>query len=386
MTSPKPHAMMVDELHDEHARMGFVSSFKGHLTNEVSGGSRFVYEGAVKPAAQRKLGREPTRHEIRRMIAEQPYYQMSSSLRRTSQEMIWDSAGECVERQWGELRERADCIIARPKKKGSLRLKPDLDIPRYLSAVDIHCMPGSYQREMVKNDVFAGAMYDRGVHMYRAKPGATLNDRNGRFMVSYLKESFPALKPRRILDMGCGVGASTVPYAEAWPQAEVHAIDIGGAMVRYGHARAESIGVPLHFSQQNAAATDFPDGHFDLIVSFLLLHETANQALRRIFKESHRMLAKGGVMVHVDSLPYAELSPWDQFVPDWDTHYNAEPFMGTLHDLDLHQLARDAGFKDSNVFEHRPRHPGHAPVITGTAHSNDGNVNGEHLHFGAVRD
>ena len=39
MTNAKPHAMMVDEQHDEHARMAFVSSFKGHLTNEVSGGS-----------------------------------------------------------------------------------------------------------------------------------------------------------------------------------------------------------------------------------------------------------------------------------------------------------------------------------------------------------
>lgn len=386
MNHAKPHAMMVDELHDEHARMGFVSSFKGHLTNEVSGGSRHVYEAKVEPVARRTLGREPTRHEIRRMMASQPFYQMVSSLRRTSQEMIWDSAGECVERQWGALQERARAIAARTQKHGSLRTNPALDIPRYLSAVDIHCMPGSYQREMRADDIFAGAMYDRGVHMYRAKPGATLNDRNGRFMVSYLKEYFPKLTPRRILDMGCGIGASTVPYAEAWPRAEVHAIDVGGAMVRYGHARAEAIGAPLHFSQQNAEGTDFPDGHFDLIVSFLLLHETSNQSLRRIFRESHRLLAKGGIMVHVDSLPYAELSPWNQFVPDWDTHYNAEPFMGTLHDLDLRKLAVEAGFKNENVFEHRPRHPGQAPVMEGKAHSNDGNVNGEHLHFGAVRE
>ena len=31
-------------------------------------------------------------------------------------------------------------------------------------------------------------------------------------------------------------------------------------MLRYGHARAESMGVPIHFSQQDAEHTNFEDG------------------------------------------------------------------------------------------------------------------------------
>jgi len=384
MAFAKPHAMMVDETHDEHARMGFVSSYKSYLTNDVSGGSRLVYDALVRPVARRQRGGEPDRHEIRRLMADQPFFQMVSSLRRTSQEMIWDSTGECVERQIGDLITRARTIEARPAK-GSLRLDPVLKAPRYLTAVDIHCMPGNYHSEIAADDVFAGALYDRGVHLYRMKQRTTLNDGNGRFLAGFVKERFPALKPERVLDMGCGIGNATLAYAEAWPAARIDAIDVGAAMLRYGHARAEAIGRAVHFSQQNAEHTDLPGGQYDLVVSFLLMHETSHRAIHNIFRESHRLLAPGGVMIHVDSRQYEHLSPWDQFEPDWDTHYNHEPFMGTLHDMDLVAAAADAGFARADIFEEHPRHPGMAPVIVGRYHSNDGNVNGDLLAFTAVR-
>ena len=48
----------------------------------------------------------------------------------------------------------------------------------------------------------------------------------GRRMITALRQRFPALKPRRILDLGCTVGNSTLPYAEAFPGAEIHAVDV----------------------------------------------------------------------------------------------------------------------------------------------------------------
>ncbi len=381
----RPHEMMVEETHDESARMGFVADFKRYLTNELSGGNRFVYEKLVRPQLTMNVGREPNRHEIRGSIAREPFYQSVSSLRRTSQEMIWDTSGECAERQLPDLVERAARFQRNRRTKGRLRLSPSLRAPRYVSAVDIHCMPGSYQTELTPGDVFAGAMYDRGVHLYRAKARPTVNDGNGIFMVDWLRGRFPGLRPRRILDMGCGIGNATLRYAQWWPGVDVHAVDVGAAMLRYGHARAQALDVPVSFSQQNAEKTEFSNGYFDLVVSFLLLHETSNSALRNIFKECHRLLGNGGVMVHVDSLPYKDLAPWDQSVPDWDTHYNAEPFMGTLHDLDLAQIAEEAGFAATDISEERPRHPGMSPHLAGSNHSNDGNVNGEFLHLVAVK-
>lgn len=78
----------------------------------------------------------------------------------------------------------------------------------------------------------------------------------------------------------------------------MHGIDVGGPQVRYAHGRAESLGVAAHFSQQDATATDFPDGHFDLVVSILLTHECPQPVIRALFKEAHRLLAPGGFTMH----------------------------------------------------------------------------------------
>jgi hypothetical protein len=44
-----------------------------------------------------------------------------------------------------------------------LTLDPALAMPRYIEAVDIHVMPGNFQTETTRDDVYAGALYDRGV-------------------------------------------------------------------------------------------------------------------------------------------------------------------------------------------------------------------------------
>jgi hypothetical protein len=43
----------------------------------------------------------------------------------------------------------------------------------------------------------------------------------------------------------------------------------------------------VHFSQQDATRTNFPDGHFDLICSSILFHETSGKALPAIVRECH---------------------------------------------------------------------------------------------------
>ena len=67
---------------------------------------------------------------------------MFSTLLRTSQEMMWSSCQKPVEREFSSL----NAVVAQPAQRagGSLRLDPVLEIPRYHTAVDIHCQPGGY--------------------------------------------------------------------------------------------------------------------------------------------------------------------------------------------------------------------------------------------------
>jgi ubiquinone/menaquinone biosynthesis C-methylase UbiE len=341
------HSMLADATHDEMAREHFVISLKERVASDVTPGTRLAFEARCAPQFAKANGREPeNRIDVRRALSGDSYYHMASSLKRTTQELMWDSVGGTVERQINTLIGKAKSAA---KTKGSLRLDPDIELPRYLTAVDIHCMPGNYTTDLTEGDVFAGALYDRGVAIYMMGGMGPYNAATGESLIAYLKKEHPKFRPTRILDMGCAVGHSTLPYADAFPRAELHAIDVGAATLRYAHGRAESLGKAVHFSQQNAEHTNFPDGHFDLIVSHITLHETSNRAVRNMMRESRRLLAPGGLALHLEVPPFRDKDPFDQYLTDWDTHFNAEPFIGTLHDLSREDLMAQAGFAGDEI-------------------------------------
>ncbi|MGE0485980.1 MAG: class I SAM-dependent methyltransferase [Gammaproteobacteria bacterium] len=337
------HAALPNPTHDEFARQEFVRSYKQYLVTRVHGGNRARFDKALEPRFEREHGRAPRdRFEVRDVMTADPYYQMFSALLRTSQEMMWSSCQKPVARALPALNERVAATGA--SAGGTLRLDPELAIPRYHTAVDIHCQPGGYHSEFAPDDASAGMVYDRAVHIYAMGQMGPYNNDIGASVAAWLRTQYPGFAPRRILDMGCAVGHSTIPYVETFPTAEVHAIDVAAPMLRYAHARAESLGAAVHFSQQNAEHTDFPDGHFDLVVSHILLHETSASAIRAIVAECHRLLAPGGMMAHAETPPYQGMDPFDAFMLDWDTRNNNEPFWAGSHEIDLGALSGQAGF------------------------------------------
>jgi 2-polyprenyl-3-methyl-5-hydroxy-6-metoxy-1,4-benzoquinol methylase len=330
--------------HDEAARLDFVKSLRGHLSGKIMPGNYDIYETQIEPAIIEKTGRPPKdRNEVRKSMAQQPYYQFWSALLRRSQEMMWDSAVDITERQLPELIDKFKKLRSVDSSgKGSLRLNPDLEIPRYHTAHDIHIQPGGYHTEQVaEDDVAAGAIFETGIQAY----GWGIN--LGAVLLEYLQAERPDFAPSKIVDIGCTIGASTLPWAEAFPEAEVHAIDVGAPILRYAHARAESLGVPVHFSQQNAEKTDFEDGSFDLVISLILLHETSKKALPRIFAECRRLLRPGGLMLHFE-VPRGD-TPMEKFMHDWESYNNNESFSRFMTDIDLCDVAVQAGWKKEQV-------------------------------------
>ncbi len=343
------HPLLPQTAHDEEALQAFVISMRGHISANLTPGNRQAFDRDVAPAYRKAHGRVPAnRHEVRRAMLRHPFHQSWSSLIRTTQEMIWDSPGHTALRQIDRLN-----AAAKPKGKprGTLALDPSVAVPPYLSAVDIHCMPGNFHQEVTDgDDTYAAALYDRGVYIYIMGGMGPLNDALGDMMVDYVKTRFPDLAPKRILDMGCGIGAGTVPFATAFPDAEVHGIDVAAPMLRYAHARAEALGSTLHLSQQNAERTNFPDASFDLVMTHIVVHETSQKALRNILKECRRLLKPGGVTLHCETPMYdARLSLFDQAQTDWDTYFNNEPFVGPMHGLDADALMREAGFAEDEL-------------------------------------
>lgn len=345
MAQPGLHAMLPQQTHDEAARGDFLTTMRQATVHMSRFGLRPLYDERVEPAFRKQHGRPPkNRHEIRKAMQDDPLGQLASGLRLLTQEMKFDAMAESVERQLPALVETAKRLGSSNRKRGTLMLDPSLTIPRYVDSVDIHGMPGGYFAERMDDDVMAGALYDRSVFIRTSGAVGPYMDVFGLTSVAYIKSAFPDLKVHRVLDVGCSVGHSTLPFCDAWPGVEVHGIDVAAPMLRYAHARAESMDRTVHFSQQNAERSNYPDGFFDVVIGHAMLHETSTAATRNILKEAHRLLAPGGLCLHFEAPPWNHMSEFEASVHDWDTHFNAEPFIGKLHDLDPKKLMTDAGF------------------------------------------
>ena len=343
------HAQLAKTTHDEQAMQDFVQSFKLHLARKVVAGNRTVFEERAAPAFEEQNGGAPqTREDVAKVMLDQPYYQMWSGLQRVSQDMNWNAAADCVTRQLPELIEVSKSW---DPPLGSLTLDPDIEVPRYISAVDIHCLPGNYHGETVDDDLAQGAIFDKGGYVYSMGGWGPKIDAMGQGVVDYLKETFPDFRPARILDMGCTIGGSTLPYVDAYPEAEIYAIDVAAPCLRYAHSRAEAFGKAVHFVQDNAEHTKFKDESFDLVVSHILMHETSNLAIRNVLRECRRLIRPGGITTHVDLAGFRHWDAFDQFMLSWDTINNNEPFWNTYREMEPHELMREAGFEEETIFE-----------------------------------
>jgi ubiquinone/menaquinone biosynthesis C-methylase UbiE len=168
-----------------------------------------------------------------------------------------------------------------------------------------------------------------------------------------VRQQHPDWKPRRILDIGCTVGHNAVPIAQAFPDAEVTAIDTAAAALRYGAARAASLGVRnIRFVQANAEdLSRWADGHFDWVQTTMFLHELSANSMPRILAEAHRVLAPGGLILQIEQPQFTEEMPlFEQFLRDWDTFNNNEPFWSSMHAHDIHDVMERAGWPRARQF------------------------------------
>ena len=231
-------------------------------------------------------------------------------------------------------------------------------VPRYQRAVDIHCMPGSYHGEARPGDVSAGANYDVGMFVTTGGGMGAFNDGGGQALARWIADTRPGWRPRRILEIGATIGHSLLPLAQAFPEAEIVALDTAAPVLRYGHARAKSLGVDnIRFIQANGEdLSRWPDGYFDWVQTTMFLHETSGTALPRIIAEGARVLAPGGLMFHLEQPQYTpEMPLFEQFMRDWDAFNNNEPFWSAMHAVDLRDILVRAGFARGDLFEAKVR-------------------------------
>jgi ubiquinone/menaquinone biosynthesis C-methylase UbiE len=349
------HAVFPETNHDECERFNYLAHVNRYIRGNIQPRIEDAYAARVEPKFVREHGRKPeNRSEVRKALATEPMFQYYSALRRMNMEQRQQAGRWVALRQAEELAAKAAALTDGDDR---LQLNPDLKIPHYLTDVHHHCMPGSYYQENFPGDVTNAANYDCGFFVTLGGADEPWLDGMGASISRSIKKRFPDLNPKRILDLGCTLGHNALSIARSFPDAEVIAIDIGAPMLRYGLARAKSLGVEnIRFVQ--ADATDlsmFEDGSVDLILSLTLLHEVSFPALRKIFAETHRLLRPGGVVAHADVTGNTSaVSLCTQAVRDWDSYFNNEPFWKSLRDLDQHEYLKEAGFREDSFFYAAP--------------------------------
>jgi ubiquinone/menaquinone biosynthesis C-methylase UbiE len=341
------HPMLPTPTHDERTAQLFMRDLKSFMKAEFD-----PFRAAMTAALEARLRDEGPDEShltmLRERLFEEEAFRSSITFQRATQEMLWETIGESLDRQLDDLNDRAR--IAAPR--GSLRLDPALAIPDYVLARDTHLMPGGFAAD--EGDIRQGALMDRGGVVYmmgrNGRNGGLLNDGRGHSVVAHLYEFFPDLRPRRILELGCGVGNTSVAVAGYFPEAEFLACDVGASLLRYAHARAEHLGTPIHFVQANAEATGLPAESFDLVYTTVVFHEVSAAAIQNILGEMHRLLAPGGVAVNLDVAGrYEELSTWQRISGTLDMSFNNEYGWLNAVRANLHDLYRKAGFPSARV-------------------------------------
>ena len=345
------HALSPEVDHDEVARFNFLTNLNVHLGQKVSPGNRTAFEKRVKPAHKKETGEHlATRQQVRKAMRKDPYYQCWAALRRNTMEQRQQAGRHLVLRQLDTLVDKAKSLN---EGKDTLRIDATADVPGYIAHVDNHCMPGSYYTETRPDDVLAGANYEAGLFVTTAGSMSSKGDGGGRAVVNFVKDKFPDFDPRRILDLGAGIGLNTLPLANAFPEADVVAVDVGAPMVRWGHARAQAMGYDkVKFIQADGDHLGFEPESFDWVQTTMFWHETSTRAIHSMMKKVYELMAPGGLFLNVEQPNFTADTPlYDQFTRDWDAWYNNEPFWSKLHVMDVFEIMEGAGFAKEKLFD-----------------------------------
>lgn len=101
-----------------------------------------------------------------------------------------------------------------------------------------------------------------------------------------------------VLEIGCGSGAMAAEILRRHPDVRLTATDYDESMVAAARRRLAPYGDRAEVRQADATSLPFPDGSFDVALSFLMLHHVVEW--EKALGELVRLLRPGGALVGYD--------------------------------------------------------------------------------------
>lgn len=112
----------------------------------------------------------------------------------------------------------------------------------------------------------------------------------------------------KCLEIGCGCGVGAKIVNQLFAPASIHALDIDEEMLRSaGKKRKNWNNVPLHLLTADAQELPFPDGCFDAVFNYGIIHHLENW--QKGVTEIARVLKEGGVFFFEEIYPPLYANP-----------------------------------------------------------------------------
>lgn len=202
---------------------------------------------------------------------------------------------------------------------------PSLVYPAYYSNQNVYGVEGGYLNPS------ASVSYD-SVTQYALPPNET-------WVRQSLIDAIGG-QPRRILDLGCGTGSTTLMLKQAFLQARVIGLDLSPYMLVMADYKAKKAELHIEWRHGNAEETGFPDASFDLVTASLLFHEIPPDVSKAILRESFRLLKAGGQLLILDG------NQKTLRLVDWLNDIFEEPYIKAYASASLEAWMGAAGFEE----------------------------------------
>ncbi len=152
----------------------------------------------------------------------------------------------------------------------------------------------------------------------------------------------------KVADVGCGVGASTIIMAKAYPASTFIGFDSHPGSIELARQRAREAGVAERVSFEVACATDFPGSGYDLIAHFDCFHDLENPTAAA--KRAREAIAPDGTWLLVE--PFAHDRPEHNHNAVGRVFYSASTMLCVPHSLSQGGPALGAQAGEARLREH----------------------------------
>jgi SAM-dependent methyltransferase len=152
----------------------------------------------------------------------------------------------------------------------------------------------------------------------------------------------------KVADVGCGVGASTIIMAKAYPASLFIGFDSHAQSIELARQRAREAGVDDRVTFVVANATSFPGENYDLIAHFDCFHDLENPA--GAAKRAREAIASDGTWLLVE--PFANDRPEDNHNAVGRVFYSASTMLCVPHSLSQGGPALGAQAGEARLREH----------------------------------